>query len=59
LIVMPLLGALLDLTADVLPVLMLALLLATPLLALLGAVLSALTAGARGYGILLAVMLQP
>jgi heme exporter protein B len=59
LIVMPLLGALLDLPADVLPVLMLALLLATPLLALLGAVLSALTAGARGSGILLALMLLP
>ncbi len=59
LIVMPLLGALLDLSADVLPVLMLALLLATPLLALLGAVLSALAAGARGSGILLALMLLP
>ncbi|HET7591488.1 MAG TPA: heme exporter protein CcmB [Rhodanobacteraceae bacterium] len=59
LIVMPLLGALLDLPADVLPVLMLALLLATPLLALLGAVLSALAAGARGSGILLALMLLP
>jgi heme exporter protein B len=59
LIVMPLLGALLDLPADVLPVLMLALLLATPLLALLGAVLAALAAGARGSGILLALMLLP
>src|SRR6185312_14603297 len=59
LIVMPLLGALLDLPADVLPVLMLALLVATPLLALLGAVLSALAAGARGSGILLALMLLP
>ncbi|MGH8216598.1 MAG: heme exporter protein CcmB [Rhodanobacteraceae bacterium] len=59
LIVMPLLGALLDLPAHILPVLMLALLLATPLLALLGAVLSALAAGARGSGILLALMLLP
>lgn len=58
-IVMPLLGALLDLPANVLPVLMLALLLATPLLALLGAVLSALAAGARRSGILLALMLLP
>ncbi|MGH9485491.1 MAG: heme exporter protein CcmB [Terriglobales bacterium] len=58
-IVMPLLGALLDLPANVLPVLMLALLLATPLLALLGAVLSALAVGARGSGILLALMLLP
>jgi heme exporter protein B len=59
LIVMPLLGALLDLPANVLPVLMLALLLATPLLALLGAVLSALAVGARRSGILLALMLLP
>lgn len=59
LIVMPLLGALLDLPANVLPVLELALLLATPLLVLLGAVLSALAAGARRSGILLALMLLP
>ncbi|MGH8191395.1 MAG: heme exporter protein CcmB, partial [Rhodanobacteraceae bacterium] len=59
LIVMPLLGALLDLPANVLPVLILALALATPLLALLGAVLSALAAGARRSGILLALMLLP
>lgn len=58
-IVMPLLGALLDLPVDVLPVLLLALLLATPLLVLLGAVLSALAAGARRSGILLALMLLP
>lgn len=58
-IVMPLLGALLDLPANVLPVLMLALLLATPLLALLGAVLAALAVGARRSGILLALMLLP
>ncbi|TAM24904.1 MAG: heme exporter protein CcmB [Candidimonas sp.] len=58
-LVMPLLGALLDLSANVLPVLVLALLLATPLLALLGAVLSALTAGAHRSGILLALMLLP
>ena len=58
-IVMPLLGALLNLPVKVLPVLLLALLLATPLLVLLGAVLSALTAGARRSGILLALMLLP
>jgi heme exporter protein B len=58
-VVMPLLGALLDLPSKVLPVLMLALLLATPLLALLGSVLSALAAGARRSGILLALMLLP
>ncbi|HEX5487635.1 MAG TPA: heme exporter protein CcmB [Rhodanobacteraceae bacterium] len=58
-VVMPLLGALLDLPANVLPVLMLALLLATPLLALLGAVLAALAVGARRSGILIALMLLP
>lgn len=59
LIVMPLLGMLLDLPGSVLPVLMLALLLATPLLVLLGSVLSALAAGTQRSGILLALMLLP
>lgn len=58
-VVMPLLGALLNLPEKVLPVLIVALLLATPLLVLLGSVLSALTAGARRSGILLALMLLP
>jgi heme exporter protein B len=58
-VVMPLLGALLNLPGKVLPVLILALLLATPLLVLLCAVLSALAAGARRSGILLALMLLP
>ena len=58
-IVMPLLGALLNLPVKVLPVLIVALLLATPLLALLGSVLSALAAGARRSGILMALMLLP
>ena len=58
-IVMPLLAVLLRLPAQVLPVLIVALLLATPLLALLGAILSALTAGARRSAILLALMLLP
>jgi len=58
-VVMPLLGALLNLPMKVLPVLIVALLLATPLLVLLGSVLSALTAGARRSGILLALMLLP
>ena len=58
-IVMPLLGALLNLSVKVLPALIAALLLATPLLVLLGSVLSALTAGARRSGILLALMLLP
>jgi heme exporter protein B len=58
-VVMPLLGALLNLPVQVLPVLLLSLLLATPLLVLLGAVLSALTVGVRRSGILLALMLLP
>jgi heme exporter protein B len=58
-VVMPLLGALLNLPVKVLPVLIAALLLATPLLVLLGSVLSALAAGARRSGILLALMLLP
>lgn len=58
-VVMPLLAVLLRLPAQVLPVLIVALLLATPLLALLGAILSALTAGARRSAILLALMLLP
>ena len=58
-VVMPLLGALLNLPLKVLPVLIVALLLATPLLVLLGSVLSALAAGARRSGILMALMLLP
>ena len=58
-VVAPLLALLLHLPLDVLPVLLAALLLATPLLALLGAVLAALTAGTRRSAILLALMLLP
>ncbi len=58
-VVAPLLALLLHLPLDVLPVLLSALLLATPLLALLGAVLAALTAGTRRSAILLALMLLP
>lgn len=55
----PLLAAMLHLPTAVIPVLLLALLLATPLLSLLGAVLVALTAGTRRSGMLLALMLLP
>ena len=55
----PLLAGMLHLPAPVMPVLLLALLLATPLLSLLGAVLVALTAGTRRSGMLLALMLLP
>lgn len=58
-LVMPLLGAFLNLPVRALPVLIVALLLATALLVLLGSILSALTAGARRSGILLALMLLP
>jgi len=58
-VVAPLLALLLHLPLDVLSVLLAALLLATPLLALLGGVLAALTAGTRRSAILLALMLLP
>jgi len=55
----PLLAGMLHLPTPVMPVLIYALLLATPLLSLLGAVLVALTAGSRRSGMLLALMLLP
>jgi heme exporter protein B len=58
-VVAPMLASMLRLPAPALPVLVLALLLATPLLSLLGAVLVALTAGTRRSGMLLALMLLP
>lgn len=58
-VIAPLLAGMLHLPAAAMPVLLLALLLATPLLSLLGAVLVALTAGTRRSGMLLALMLLP
>ena len=58
-VVAPLLAGMLHLPAAVMPVLLYSLLLATPLLSLLGAVLVALTAGTRRSGMLLALMLLP
>ena len=58
-VVSPLLAAMLHLPAAVIPVLLLALLLVTPLISLFGAVLVALTAGTRRSGMLLALMLLP
>ncbi|WP_199101113.1 heme exporter protein CcmB [Dyella sp. ASV21] len=58
-VIAPLLAGMLHLPATVMPVLVYALLLATPLLSLLGAVLVALTAGTRRSGMLLALMLLP
>ena len=59
LLVAPVLAYMLGLQPAAQPVLMLALLLATPLLALLGIVLTALTAGTRRSGMLLSLMLLP
>lgn len=59
LLVAPILAYMLGLQPAVQPVLLLALLLATALLALLGIVLTALTAGTRRSGMLLSLMLLP
>ncbi|MBU6404803.1 MAG: heme exporter protein CcmB [Metallibacterium scheffleri] len=59
LLVAPVLAYMLGLEPAAQPVLLLALLLATPLLALLGIVLTALTAGTRRSGMLLSLMLLP
>ncbi len=58
-LVTPLLGELLQLPHAQLPVLMASLLLGTPLLSLLGAVVAALTVGMRRSGILLALLALP
>jgi heme exporter protein B len=58
-VIAPLLAGMLHLPSPVISVLLLALLLATPLLSLLGGVLVALTAGTRRSGMLLALMLLP
>jgi heme exporter protein B len=58
-VIAPLLAGMLHLPVAVMGVLLLALLLATPMLSLLGAVLIALTAGTRRSGMLLALMLLP
>ena len=59
LLVTPLLGQLLYLPDELLPMLMASLLLGTPLLSLLGAVLAALTVGIRRSGIILALLALP
>lgn len=59
LVAVPFLGELLHLPQAQLPVLMLSLLLGTPLLSLLGAVVAALTAGMRRAGVLLALLAVP
>ncbi|KAF1003209.1 MAG: Heme exporter protein B [Luteibacter sp.] len=58
-VVAPMLASMLRFPASAMPVLVLALLLSTPLLSLLGAVLVALAGGARRSGMLLALMLLP
>lgn len=59
LIATPLLGELLHLPRQELPVLMAALALGTPLLSLLGAIVAALTVGMRRSGILVALLALP
>lgn len=58
-VVIPLLGELLYLPHAQLPVLLISLLLGTPILSLLGAVVAALTVGMRRAGILLALLALP
>jgi heme exporter protein B len=58
-VITPLLAELLFLPADLLPVLMASLLLGTPLLSLMGAVVAALTVGIRRSGMLLALLALP
>jgi heme exporter protein B len=55
----PVLGIQFDLAPDALAVLILALLLGTPLLSLIGAIGAALTLGVRGGGVLLALLVLP
>ena len=55
----PVLGIQFDLDAGALGVLMLALLLGTPLLSLIGAIGAALTLGVRGGGVLLSLLVLP
>jgi len=55
----PVLGLQFGLEADALGLLMLALLLGTPLLSLIGAIGAALTLGVRGGGVLLALLVLP
>ena len=59
LLIAPLLAEMLHLPHDVLPTLMLALALATPLLSLLGGVCVALTVSMRRSGMLLALLVLP
>jgi heme exporter protein B len=58
-VVAPVLASMLKLPPEAMPVLVIALVVSTPLLCLLGAVLVALTAGSRRSGMLLALMLLP
>ena len=58
-VIAPMLASMLQLPLAAMPVLLLALALATPMLSLLGAVLVALTAGTRRSGMLLALILLP
>ncbi|MBM3564549.1 MAG: heme exporter protein CcmB [Alphaproteobacteria bacterium] len=58
-VISPLLGVFMNLPADVLPVLILALLIGTPALSLIGAIGAGLILGARRGGVLLSLLVLP
>lgn len=58
-LIAPLLGIQFDLDSDALGILVVALLLGTPLLSLIGAIGAALTLGVRGGGVLLSLLVLP
>lgn len=58
-LIAPLLGIQFDLDGDALGILLVALLLGTPLLSLIGAIGAALTLGVRGGGVLLSLLVLP
>ncbi|MCF8209520.1 MAG: heme exporter protein CcmB [Rhodoferax sp.] len=58
-LIAPVLGIQFDLSADALVVLVIALLLGTPLLSLIGSIGAALTLGVRGGGVLLSLLVLP
>lgn len=58
-LISPLLALQFDLDAHAIRILLASLLLGTPLLSLIGAIMSALTLGARGGGVLLALLVLP
>lgn len=58
-LIAPILGLQFDLTGDALAILVIALLIGTPILSLIGAIGAALTLGVRGGGVLVALLVLP